>query len=59
MRLDFAADTENHQSLDRGAIGHVEGYLRPIFLNVKDPLWVFLDHDMETGVDEFFGGGRC
>lgn len=44
---------------DRGAIYYMEGYLRPIFFDIKDSMRVFLSRDIETGVDELFGGRRC
>lgn len=49
----------NGQGADRGATDCVKGYLRLIFLDTKYSVRVFLDRDIETGVDEFFGGRRC
>jgi hypothetical protein len=52
-------DVAMGQDSDRGAIAYVEGYLRPIFLDIKDPLRVFFDCDIETSVEKPFGRPRC
>ena len=44
---------------DRGAIYYVEGYIRPIFFDIEDSMRVFLNRDIETSVEELFGGRRC